>query len=369
MKFTEDELNNLEWWRGFLSFLVFIAHVAQIIWFPLYGNNSLFAITMSGLANIAVVFFFVISGVLIIFSAQKLTLNGVFDWKKFLINRITRIFPSYYAVLGLSLVFVFSHFFINGNSFQIQNIGLDYIARENISVSIYDFFKGILLINNSGITNLNGPLWSLFIEWWLYMSAMFLFLIFSKGFNWFSKLLFLLLFCFSLFISTIGFGKIAIPYIVIWYFGGVYTLFLYNRRKLFFLLIALSLILQVFLIKVYGLGVVSVRSGLGLGYSIFQMLVSVIFIYLSFNFSGKHIFKRIAPFSYTLYILHFPLTMFCFAIFIKYFMITNLSAIIFTILVIFFNLILANKIATIFEDKVKFRKFVDKFIFLKVKHY
>ncbi len=359
MNFTKDELSNLEWWRGFLSFLVFSAHIAQIIWFPIYGNNGLLAILMSGLANLSVVFFFVISGVLIFFSAQKLSINHIFDWKKFLINRMTRIFPSYYLALIICLVLMIFLTVLNGNSFQIDNGRLENLARNDFSAGTLDFVKSLFLIN-SDILNLNGPLWSLFIEWWLYISAMFLFLFFSNGGSRQFKFLYFLLFIFSLYLSSVGLGKRVVPYIIIWYFGGIYTIYLHNKNRLFNVLVFLSLIFIAVLIKFFGIEVLNVRSGNGLGYSCFQILISVFFVLIGFKFSGKYFFKKIAPFSYTLYIIHFPITMFCFAIFIKYFTLNNLSAIVLTIFVLFLNLLISKNIAVIFEDKFRFRVLFEK---------
>ena len=82
-KYSASDLENLEAWRGLLSVLVLIAHLNQAFIYPIVGLGSYVAIINGTIANISVLCFFVLSGMLISYSGMNLTKQGVFDWKKY----------------------------------------------------------------------------------------------------------------------------------------------------------------------------------------------------------------------------------------------------------------------------------------------
>src|SRR5260221_7261531 len=114
--YSPDDLKKLEWWRGFLAFIVFLSHIAQIVWFPVVGIKGIFPSLCSGLANISVVFFFVLSGILISYSAMNLCDGNSFNWKKYFINRFSRIYPSLIAILTLCIFLVLLFPLLNNGS-------------------------------------------------------------------------------------------------------------------------------------------------------------------------------------------------------------------------------------------------------------
>jgi peptidoglycan/LPS O-acetylase OafA/YrhL len=121
------------------------------------------------MANYAVVGFFFLSGALICDSILKnFKRNGRFEWLEYLISRIARIYPSLFAAIILATIY---YFIIGSHSLLIP--GDKYVARELYSITFLDVQQALLMLE-PGMFSVNGSLWSLFIEWRLYMWAMFL---------------------------------------------------------------------------------------------------------------------------------------------------------------------------------------------------
>ena len=105
-KFSDYTLKTMGAWRGILAIFVFIAHIFQINIYPLIGSTGFMQDIISFVANISVVTFFLLSGILISYSGISLIKDNVFNWKKYLINRLTRIYPSYIVIIIISFLLV-----------------------------------------------------------------------------------------------------------------------------------------------------------------------------------------------------------------------------------------------------------------------
>src|ERR1700743_1306079 len=185
-KFAKEELQMFDSYRGLLALLVAIAHINQIIWISIFGlgiTSDIFGI----IANTAVVIFFFLSGTLITYSGFNLTDSQGFNFKKFFINRLTRIYPT--LIFSLVLIFILMQLFfvLNHNSYVIAKLPSDlYNIREIFYVSPHEILKAFFLLGSNIIT-INGPIWSLVIEWWLYIAALFIFMILRGKYNFLIK--------------------------------------------------------------------------------------------------------------------------------------------------------------------------------------
>lgn len=361
MTYSKEELKNLEWWRGFLAFIVFVAHIAQIVWFPAIGDKGIIPNILGCLANISVVFFFVLSGILISYSALNVCENDSFNWRKYLINRFSRIYPSLTIVLILCGILVMIFPLFNNQSINIIRLDSDhYLARDFFSADKLGFLKAFFMIQ-PGISQINGPLWSLFIEWWLYISALFVFLaIKAKGNG--SKFLFSILSLLALLLSYYGYGIRVVFYIAIWYLGFMYTMYFRFNSKKYNILFISSLILFVILIMLKGISAININIANYKVYGLIQIIYSVLFIKVCFKYSGKFIFKDMSKYSYTLYILHFPIILFIFSMLHSYVLNDFLGLFFETIFLILIITIVSKFLARYTEDKYMFRVLIDKII-------
>jgi peptidoglycan/LPS O-acetylase OafA/YrhL len=162
--------------RGSSAIIVAVAHFVQIWVVPSVNYNSCISQVTGLAATYAVNIFFVLSGFMIALSAiRHRTPQGSFEFLEFFKSRAYRLLPPYYAAVFLSISFVF---FINVTGLygaQTYRLPGDIdIVRESAFVNRGDLIWSATLfygvIDNVGRSlYFNGPLWSLSIEWWLYV--------------------------------------------------------------------------------------------------------------------------------------------------------------------------------------------------------
>lgn len=356
--FTREDLSVFDASRGLLALLVVVAHINQAIWTPVYGFGA--AATIFGtIANISVVIFFFLSGMLITYSGINLTTRNGFNYKQFLLNRLTRIYPT--LIFSLILVYILMRLFplLNGNSYDIRKFpGELYSVREKYYVDGYQIVKTATLLITD-IININGPMWSLFIEWWLYVSAMFLFITIENKRLWIRVISFILALLPLLYI----FRQFQIPglfYMAIWFLGAAFTLVINSSKTLKVGLLITSTATVLMLVLIKGPGVLNIAEANPLDFGFVQILFVV--MYLNFFASLKFLrrFKSFAPFSYTLYLIHFPIILFVYAVLKVYtkdnVLYLGLETIGLFIVVIYFS----SMVAKVTEDKKLFRKFISK---------
>jgi len=165
--------------RWFAAFLVLIAHIRHLILvdykFVVHKtlfNKALYFVT--GLGHEAVVIFFVISGFLV----GALTFER---WKKqgpnittYAYARISRIYTVLVPalVIGVTLDLIGLNWFnaseLYTNSAQYNTVSLNNVISNTINLPT--FFSNLFMLQGILTTSLgsNGPLWSLAYEWWYY---------------------------------------------------------------------------------------------------------------------------------------------------------------------------------------------------------
>ncbi|GAA0029521.1 acyltransferase family protein [Bradyrhizobium ottawaense] len=154
--------------RGVAALVVLVAHVAQTFAWRLYGDGSWLEMALGWAARFAVLIFFLLSGRLIVASiASNVRRNGYFDATDYLLSRVARLYPPFLFAISLAVgVVAIVHIFglpgANGTPLgSLRASGLHFTASE--------ILRSLLLYN--GMTVVDGPLWTLYIEVKLYVAA------------------------------------------------------------------------------------------------------------------------------------------------------------------------------------------------------
>lgn len=151
--------------RGLSAFIVVLAHMVQIFWLRIFGLESLPHQLSSIASHYAVVVFFVLSGFLITHSIElNINRHGAFRIVEYLSARIARIYPPFLICLALSALRVFE---LPGYATPLKFSTNEYSARDLLQLHSREIPIALSMLG--GFLDLNGPLWSLYIEVKLYV--------------------------------------------------------------------------------------------------------------------------------------------------------------------------------------------------------
>lgn len=357
-RFEKTDLDRLDGWRGFLAFVVVIAHANQIFILPIIGLDNYVKWGFGVIAHFAVLGFFVISGIAI---TMSLVLNLVrnksrLDFREYTIARISRIHPPLIFSILLCIVF-----YVTMRVFNLlgiyQSFKLDgdlYVVREWFHFSIKDILTTIIF-ESSSLVKINGPLWSLIIEWWIYFLALVFVGVFYVK-STFKKVLLALIFI-LIFIKLMKLDGII--YLILWFMGAVYYLFGKKYNTLFNVLLVLSLI-SLFFVNYY-MHFFEKMTDLST-LPIVQILFGLCFLGLILKLPAKTFFNSMAKYSYTIYIIHFPFFIFIFSIFHKSTQGLLGINILLSFLSIIIILFLAAKSAVVFENKKYYAGLLNRWV-------
>jgi peptidoglycan/LPS O-acetylase OafA/YrhL len=304
--------------RGISAILVVMEHLSSRL-FVGYGYLEKpswlikLIYLLNFLGNPSVIVFFVLSGLFISRSVLKAVYENKWSWKAYLINRLSRLF----VVLIPALLLTFILDIIAVNYFG-------YKGYQNVFNNLKDFIGNLLFLQNIfvGFYGSNAPLWSLSYEFWYYMLFPLVVGLMLNKQSKIKKLIYLSLV--FIIISTIGIKMNS--YFSIWLIGpGVLLLPKVNFiiKKVFPVLALFVLILAMIihplamsgrlfwdkelkdLMDLFG---VNLFVGLSFGFLIYTLLHSISdrIRNVDLRWLGK-ISKLIASFSFSLYLIHYPL--------------------------------------------------------------
>lgn len=320
---------NLDYFRGLFASLVVFSHTYQILLLPLiYDKNSLVLKLIQFIAAYSVVGFILISGYSIASSLHNnyFKNNRKIIIKDFVKKRIARIFPPFLLsiLIVICVVFFIHYFSLNGSeTYLLENS--KYIPREK-AVYDWELITYNLIFLNSFIPGIktitmNGPLWSLNFEVYFYILLLTLSLFFiSDKSNTLEKYLALFIFigiiCFQLYLNNKQF-----LYLIIVFFMGALSYYIsyYKKYKICnlkkVLLIISSILFFLLIFKTHYFYPYTLE-----GYNLMIVLSIVMSLFYSSYFSKKNlyfnkIFYSISKYSYTLYVIHFPLLLLFLSIF------------------------------------------------------
>jgi len=293
------------------AFLVVFSHLRSILFkdFPLIthkGYFTLFFYFFTGLGHQAVIVFFVLSGYLIAGSIITQIRKGVFDVKNYALSRASRL----YAVLifALLLTVVLDHVGI-----YFDKIGL-YTGKLNaatLGFSISDrlsfsyFSSSLLMLQTIVLPPLgsNSPLWSLANEFWYYIlfPCCALLIVFIKVKSSYSLLCVFILILLGWFLPF----NIEV-YFLIWLIGLI-PFYISLKQTSFKFILAILFVVWLALKKT-----VHIDNFL---YDFFLGLIVAFWVASFDNYnqlSNQGLLKineKLSSFSYSTYLVHFPIIM------------------------------------------------------------
>ena len=144
---------------------------------------------LTGFGHEAVMVFFVISGYLVGGKVWSLYRNRRFGWPRYLVDRLSRLYAVLFVALVLGAVLDWSGYWVfnsyglynKGYAGQIAVLGTDPFDR----MGWQDFLANAFFLQTIAGPPFgsNGPLWSLAYEWWYYiLFPALLLVVFRKGF-------------------------------------------------------------------------------------------------------------------------------------------------------------------------------------------
>ncbi|MEK3796899.1 acyltransferase [Peribacillus sp. FSL H8-0477] len=280
---TDSQASNIfDFTRFIAALVVFLFH----FYLPLPGYQ-------------AVMVFFVLSGYFISSTVLKAVKENRWSWTDYLLKRIVRLWIVLIPCLILTFLWAEVQLSIFGSNQEIAK----YLDWKTFLGNLF-FLQGIL-VENFG---LNGPLWSLSYEFWYYIMFPCLVLMI-----WSEKSIHRLVYAFLLILISLVIGGKITLYFLVWLLGAVIPLIKplnIKYRALIIILFILSTLSVLISMKAYvfleGLPQIIPDLFIGICFSIWIFLVICVFA----NRTSKSRFgisKRLAGFSYTLYLSHYPL--------------------------------------------------------------
>lgn len=298
----------LDFIRGISALLVVLNHFRNLFFGGFDSTSNILTIFLYSIASLghqAVIVFFVLSGFFIANSVMKSIYNQNWSWKHYIINRFTRLYVVLIPALLIGLTLDKTGMILFDYSFFPH----DMEEKTNVSTFFSNlfFFQGIF----TETLGSNDPLWSLSYEFWYYILFPIVVIALVSE-NYLKKLIYFCLF--ALIIMFIG--KNMSIYFLIWLSGALLIFaprFSVNSRILRILITGLIVSSFMGSILIIRLQLVSIVMGDFFLAISFTLLVWVIMnIKSRINFANTASF--VAGFSFTLYLVHFPLIIFLYAL-------------------------------------------------------
>ncbi len=221
---ADGRFDNLASFRGSAAFVVFLAHLVTIHLLRFAGLGSPLHQISSVMSEYAVLVFFVISGFLI---AHSLEVNAARDGRLklgvFLAARFARLYPPLLFGIAISLLvyMVMQAFGLPGRNGPLRLAGDIFAVRDVIHVGVMEVLGAAAMVQ--GMLDINGPLWSLFMEAKLYV-------LFACALGWIlspRRIVLLPVFVFCVWLG-LRYNPGFAGYAVIWLIGSV-SYYLCNR--------------------------------------------------------------------------------------------------------------------------------------------
>jgi peptidoglycan/LPS O-acetylase OafA/YrhL len=260
---------------------------------------------ITGFAHQAVIVFFVLSGFLVGGSVLNDFRLSRFSWGQYLIRRLTRLYPALLAALvcGAFFDFLGYHFFNESGLYtgQSRNLVLAYDASERMT--FVTFLGNALMLQTIEVPTFgtNGPLWSLANEFWYYLLFPLCLCALYKGASVKSRVMMAVL-AGGLFIWL---PWNILIYFVVWLFGASLHL-LGNLRLPSWLGVVL-----------FVTTITATRFGAGHAGDL-MLGIAVAGLILSMRAARPaplaQMDRRLAAFSYSLYVMHFPVVVLAVAV-------------------------------------------------------
>jgi len=328
--------------------MVVVCHVFLIynIYFDMPVNNTnIFYILDVTLGNTGVVLFFIVSGIVISHSLfKKAAVDSSYGFMNYFIDRFSRI----YTGLIPFLIFLF---FCN---IILLGMDPDYFHKIDLGLGTeaITYFGNLLMLQNFVFPDIKTPayggiLWTLNIEWWLYLlfGWISINLIRGKKFDLYFLVPLLLFAYFPLLKLLLDSSRDTL--IVVWFMGVAATLLYVNTkikwdRRFNYAIFALAFLV------IARIGMIIRHSGTIFDLTLETLLVFLV-VLLMLKYKGmnrfentrvKGIIKFMSKYSFTLYLVHFVIENLIFCLYLT-------SGLNFPLILVFAFAIIMSNIAAI----------------------
>jgi peptidoglycan/LPS O-acetylase OafA/YrhL len=304
---------NLDVLRALAAFLVLVSHWRALLFidFPEIASHKLRALlavpyVLSGAGHQAVIIFFVLSGFLIGSSVWRKTGQQRWDWRDYLLHRLTRLWLVLIPALVLCAMWdaigLHSHAAPLLYAGQVHNSVIPNVAERHN----WPTFWGNFLFLQDTVTHTfgsDGPLWSLANEFWYYLLFPCAIIALRSGSGWLRRLMHA-----ALFLAMLLFLSHSILLLFpAWLAGAALAFFPLPQIpvRLRPWIMAAYIPIFFFLAKFHGL------NGTVSDYLLTLATIPLMLALLSYRAEARPsaevtISRRSAGFSYTLYLVHVP---------------------------------------------------------------
>lgn len=364
-----DNSKIIDFFRWFSAFVVVISHARRLTFLDhadVSNSNILIKVFyfVTGFGHQAVMIFFVLSGFLVAGSLLNQSELSSYNLKKYSINRFSRIYPPLFGALLLTALITFLVNTILGDPWLYNDLSNNnhYSKLQTTSYDLVTFLGNLLALQTVYVSEYgyNIPLWSLANEIWYYIWFPLILLLFKPNENFLKKLFFGILII-SLF-WFIGFNITF--YFLIWLIGASLN-FLPTYSSLAYKYLSwITFFIVLFISRI---------NYFEWNIEIYDLLISVSFCFvLLTNIEGfdiknrflAKINKAFADFSYSLYLIHYPVIIliatYCSKRFDYGFNVApNLTSILYFTILVLFSTIMAYLFSLLTEKNSKYlRKYL-----------
>jgi len=297
---TTRRFDNLAAARGLAALIVFLSHIVQVCLLRFAGLGSILHRMSSYLSEYAVLVFFVISGFLIANSLEATAKkSGKLNLGVFAAARVARLYPPliYAMIISVAVYAIMGVFHLPGRAVPLGLPDDMYAAREIVTIRFKDLIGALTM--TQGLLEVNGPLWSLYIEAKLYV-------LFACAVGWFVAPYKLWLAIAFVLVAQGGvfYNPDFAAYSAIWMVGALAFYITSEHRQRKSRLAVCTLLLIACLV---GFAFSSPDSVEKIGKLTIDLTFATFTAWLIFCRGLRLPFgEQIADFSYSLYITHFP---------------------------------------------------------------
>ncbi|WP_131535929.1 acyltransferase family protein [Pedobacter nototheniae] len=297
----------LDFIRWVAAFMVVSGHIRSILFNdysasihnPIY--KALYFVT--GFGHQAVIVFFVLSGYLIGRSVVAQLKNGKFNLSNYLISRFSRIYIVLLPALILTWLVDKTGTFIDQKGIYTSCDYITSLQKDPAGrLTILHFLSSLTMLQNIWLPVLgsNGPLWSLSPEFWYYMIFPALAGIFFYRFNYKRFLISILIIFIFLYFSPLS----VISYFLIW-LCGLLAYFIKPQNLIIRYLSLAAFGITLCYSRIYDLNFtceLAIAVTLALALTTFDDHEKIL--------KAKWFNQKMASFSYSLYLIHYPVGLF-----------------------------------------------------------
>lgn len=298
---SNSYFDNLAGIRGVAAAVVLLSHVVQLHFLRFIGLNTPLHQISSITSEYAVVVFFILSGYLITHTLEaNIERNGRLRLDVYAAARIARLYPPFLYAVGVSLIvfLIMDNFALPGSSGPMSLPGDFYAAREVVHLSLGEIKQAVLMLQ--GMLEINGPLWSLYMEAKLYvLFACALALITGGRSIVWMLILAVVFYCVAKAGLELNPGFAA--YAAIWLIGAL-AYYVWSERRAWrsrvMMCVALIVVAEAWVV---------VKAGVPLWQIVRDVLIATTIAWLLFKLRLRvPTGRRLADCSYSLYATHFP---------------------------------------------------------------